>query len=108
MPTRDEVARREKIEHELARQLGYATEKDDVEYVGNMVIQLRQSNLWSALIDSELRHEADWARIQELKEALRAIIAEADQSNGGKGAKLPIVLYMRELAAEALLSEEKK
>ena len=34
--------------------------------------------------------------------ALLDIVAEADQSNGGKGAKLPIVLYMRELADKAV------
>jgi hypothetical protein len=41
-------------------------------------------------------------RVQELEAGLREIITEADQSNGGKGARLPIVLYMKELAEKAI------
>lgn len=37
-----------------------------------------------------------------LAEALHEIIDEADQSNGGKGARLPIVLQIREIAESAL------
>lgn len=41
-------------------------------------------------------------RCEAMREALNSIIEEADQANGGKGARLPIVIYMRELAVEAL------
>jgi hypothetical protein len=42
------------------------------------------------------------ARERELRAALLEIMAEADQSNGGKGARLPIVLHIREIARAAL------
>lgn len=42
------------------------------------------------------------AAAPEMLEALEAIVAEADQSNGGKGARLPIVIYMKELAEAAI------
>jgi len=35
--------------------------------------------------------------------ALKEIISEADQSNGGKGAQLPIVLHIRSIAEAAIL-----
>jgi hypothetical protein len=35
-------------------------------------------------------------------DALEAIVDEANQSNGGKGARLPIVIYMKELAEAAI------
>jgi hypothetical protein len=34
--------------------------------------------------------------------ALEEIVDEADQSNGGKGAQLPIVLHIREIAIAAI------
>lgn len=42
------------------------------------------------------------AAAPDMLEAMEAIVAEADQSNGGKGAKLPIVLYIKELAQKAI------
>ena len=38
----------------------------------------------------------------DLLEALREIIDDADQSNGGKGAQLPIVLHIRSIAEAAI------
>ncbi len=42
------------------------------------------------------------AAAPELLGALQEIVDRADQSNGGKGAQLPIVLHIREVAIAAI------
>jgi hypothetical protein len=59
MPTRDEVAR------QVAERFGLSN--PDLWIAGH---NRWETKLWDALIDSELRHEADQVRIQELREAL--------------------------------------
>lgn len=46
------------------------------------------------------------AAAPELLEALHAIVDEANQSNGGKGAELPIVIYIKKLADAAIRKAE--
>lgn len=65
MSERAERLELEKVEHRLAVQLGYARTKDDVEYVGNMVIQLRQSHLWKPLVAAEAERDALQKRVQD-------------------------------------------
>ncbi len=56
--------------------------------------------------DAQLGEQMANARLisqtPNLLATLQDIVAEADQSNGGKGAQLPIVLHIREIALSAI------
>ena len=101
MTNRDEVARR------VAERLGIRLSSDGTIYHSMPNKLAAASKVWDALISSVEQAEKAEARVEELQKALRAIMDEADQSNGGKGARLPILLYMRELAEAALSAKEK-
>ena len=125
LPTRDEVARQVEDRFEAQRKLANAAFNalylEVHEKVASNVLQNANAYLQAvldALIDSELRHEADQVRIQELREALLRVISESwyvlsggdDPSDkcmscglAGHGE-----LRSRLKEAEALLSEEKK
>ena len=100
MPTRDEVAR------QVAKRLGgkYLPHESP--------LAVGHEKLWNALIDSELRHEADQARIQELREALGNMIGWAkygQESDPWYFSKEQAPTWEENMKrAEALLSEEKK
>src|SRR5690348_4760857 len=94
MPTRDEVAR------QVAKRLGgkYLPHESP--------LAVGHEKLWNALIDSELRHEADELRIQKLREALRELYVVT--KNWHPQTDDDCIIDQALNVAEALLSEEKK
>lgn len=72
---------------------------DDYEIL-NLKRQLIDAESWASV--ETRRANTLESQVRVLEEALRDIVAEADQSNGGKGARLPIVLHIREIAIAAL------
>jgi len=99
LPTRDEVAR------QVAERFKLVRERDSWYFDCPVFEKYKvRDALIDALIDSELRHEADQVRIQELREALREIIRV--NIDGRYTAKMRQSLSVQ--TAEALLSGEKK